>query len=177
MNRDNQQERLEQKKNRNLDNINWYISGFVDGEGSFNVSLRKKSDYLLGWQPVLSFNVSQKEKTLLVLMKKYFKCGIIKQRKDGLYSYDVTNPKDINQAIIPFFKKYYFLSNNKKKNFLLFSKIAKLMFEKKHLNMVGFRKLLLLREKLNEGKGRTRKYSMTDVLESPETIRQTPKGR
>ena len=44
--------------------IGWYLSGFVDGEGSFNVSLRKKADYKVGWQPVLSFNVSQREKTI-----------------------------------------------------------------------------------------------------------------
>jgi len=23
----------------------WYLAGFVDGEGSFNVSLRKRNDY------------------------------------------------------------------------------------------------------------------------------------
>ena len=153
--------------------IYWYISGFVDGEGSFNVSLRKKSDYRLGWQPVLSFNVSQKEITLLTLMKRHLGCGIIKKRKDKLFSYDVTNPKAITENIIPFFRKYYFLSNNKKKNFRIFCKIAKLMEEKKHLENDGFNELLELRERLNEGKGRKRKYTRQNVvLESPETIRQ-----
>lgn len=170
MNRDNQQERLEQK-------LGWYFSGFVDGEGSFNVSLRKKPDYKVGWQPILSFNVSQREKTLLSLMKKHFNCGIIKQRKDGLHSYDVTNPKEIQEVIIPFFNKYSFLSNSKKRNFKIFKQITKLMKDKKHLNPKGFKKLLQLRESLNEGKGRTRKYTMENVLESSETIRQTPKGR
>ena len=104
---------------RNIpEKIGWYISGFVDGEGSFNVSLRKKSDYRVGWQPVLSFNVSQREKTILAIIKRHFGCGIIKRRKDGLYSYDVTNPKAIQGKIIPFFEKYYFLSANKKKTFL-----------------------------------------------------------
>ena len=37
--------------------IGWYLSGFCDGEGSFNISLRKKPDYKSGWQVVLSFNV------------------------------------------------------------------------------------------------------------------------
>jgi len=155
----------------------WYFSGFVDGEGSFNVSLRKKSDYKVGWQPVLSFNVSQREKTILSLMKRHLKCGIIKQRKDGLHSYDVTNPKMIMEVIIPFFEKYKFLSKNKKTNFSIFKRIAKLMIEKKHLKPEGFKKLLKLRESLNEGKGRTRKYTIKNVLESSETIRQTPKGR
>jgi len=79
--------------------------------------------------------------------------------------------------LIPFFEKYKFLSKNKKKNFSIFKRIAKLMIEKKHLKPEGFKKLLKLRESLNEGKGRTRKYTIKNVLESSETIRQTPKGR
>lgn len=155
------------------ENIAWYLSGFSDGEGSFNVSLRKKTDYRVGWQPVLSFNVSQREKTVLELIRKCFNCGIIKQRKDGLYSYDITNPQAIIGIIIPFFKKYYFFSHEKRKNFLIFCKIAKLMSDKEHLQKSGFKKLLYLREKLNIGKGRKRKYTIDNInLESSETIRQ-----
>ena len=154
--------------------VGYYIAGFVDGEGSFNISLRRKSDYKLGWQPVLSFNVSQRERTVLALMKKHFKCGIIKRRKDGLHSYDVTNSTEIQETIVPFFLKYKFLSNDKKRNFSLFAKAAKRMVNKRHLEPNGFRKLLEIREKLNKGRGRTRKYSIKDALESSETIRQGP---
>lgn len=173
MNRGNQQERPKQSIVKKIKpSIAWYIAGFVDGEGSFNVSLRKKPDYKLGWQPILSFNVSQKERTILALMKRHFGCGIIKQRKDGLYSYDVTNPRMIYQVIIPFFETYCFLSQTKKRNFSLFKQIAKIMLDKQHLKPGGFKRLLLLREKLNQGKGRKRKYTMDDVLESSETIRR-----
>ena len=154
--------------------VGWYLAGFADGEGSFNVSLRKKSDYKVGWQPVLSFNVSQREPTILLLVKKHFGCGIIKRRKDGLYSYDVTNPRAIQEVILPFFEKYHFLSEGKKRNYQLFKKIAQLMFEKKHLELNGFKKLVKMREDLNLGKGRKRKYTLNTVLESSETIRQGP---
>lgn len=159
---------------RVTESVGWYISGFVDGEGSFNVSLRRKSDYKVGWQPILSFNVSQREPTLLILMKHYFNCGIIKRRRDGLYSYDVTNPKEIQEIIIPFFEKYKFLSNGKKRNFLIFKKVVALMSGRKHLDSTGFLELLRLREKLNKGKGRTRKYTLENVWESSETTRRTP---
>ena len=76
------------KKKEVPPHIAWYLAGFVDGEGSFNVSLRRKNDYRLGWQVVLSFNVSQKEREILALMKRHFGCGIIKQRKDGLDNLD-----------------------------------------------------------------------------------------
>lgn len=151
--------------------IAWYISGFVDGEGSFNISFRKKSDYKTKWQPVLSFNVSQKEKLILALMKKHFRCGIIKTRKDGLYSYDVTNPTALQEIIVPFFTKYSFLSETKKNNFSLFKQAVQLMAEKRHLTEEGLRELVQTREEINKGAGRTRKYSAADILESSETTR------
>ncbi len=172
MNRDNQQESPEHLFLEIPERVGWYFAGFVDGEGSFNISLRKKSDYRLKWQPVLSFNVSQRDITILALMKRYLKCGIIKKRKDSLYSYDVANPIALQEKIVPFFTKYNFLSSNKKRNFSLFKRAVKIMYEKKHLTKDGLSKLLKIREKINKGKGRKRKYSIEDVLESSETIRQ-----
>ena len=87
--------------------IGYYLAGFTDGEGSFNISLRRKVDYKVSWQVVMSFNVSQKDPTLLYIIKEQLGCGIIKVRKiDNLYSYDATNPKDIIQKVIPYFQKY-----------------------------------------------------------------------
>lgn len=105
-------------------------------------------------------------------MKRHFGVGIIKKRSDGLHSYDVTNPRALQEMIVPFFKKYNFLSQTKKKNFSLFQKAVKLMFEKRHLTAAGLAELLEIREKLNQGAGRTRKYSKDIVLlESSETTR------
>ena len=77
----------------------------------------------------------------------------------------------------PIFTRYNFLSENKKRNFSIFKQVAELMFNKQHLSTNGFNKLLILREKLNLGKGRTRKYTLENVLESSTTIRQGPAKR
>lgn len=147
------------------DNLGYFISGFVEGEGSFNISLRKKADYIVGWQVVMSFNISQKDPSILRIIKDTLDCGIIKVRKfDNLYSYDVTNPKDIIQKVIPYFQEYNFLSKSKIKNFAIFCKVAKLMNQGEHRNFRGLRKILKLRETINEGKGRTRKYGIKDVF-------------
>ena len=42
-------------------NIGYYLAGFTDGEGSFNVSFRPRSDYVFPWKVSLCFNVSQRE--------------------------------------------------------------------------------------------------------------------
>lgn len=162
------------RKGFNRDKKGWFLAGFVEGEGSFNVSLRKKSDYRLGWQVVLSFNVSQKDKEVLDLLKKELDCGIIKVRKfDGLHSLDITNPSEIIYKVIPYFQKFSLFSSNKRKNFEIFCQIANLMKEGNHRTINGLKKILTLREELNKGKARKRKYEYDDVFpvkKSSETI-------
>jgi hypothetical protein len=113
----------------------------------------------------MSFNVSQKDPSILRILKDTLACGIIKVRKfDNLYSYDVTSPKDIIQKVIPYFQKFNFLSKSKIRNFDIFCKIAKLMDRGEHRNFEGLRAILELREIINEGKGRTRKYGIKDIF-------------
>jgi len=144
----------------------YYLAGFVDGEGSFNVSLRKKPDYIIKWQVVLSFNVSQKDITVLEILRKTLNCGIIKTRKrDGLFLYEVTSIQDINQKVIPYFSNIGFISRTKIVNFEIFTKIADLVRRGKHKRLDTLKEILILREKLNLGKGRKRKYSIKDIFE------------
>ena len=153
--------------------LNFFLSGFVEGEGSFNVSLRRKIDYKVNWQVVMSFNVSQKDPSVLKILKDQLGCGIIKVRKkDNLHSFDVTKPKEIIEKVIPFFQKYPVLSESKKRNFAIFCKIASLMERGEHRNLSGLRKILEFRESLNEGKGRTRKYGINDIFpkENPQRL-------
>lgn len=164
------------RKDLDAEKLGYFLAGFVEGEGSFNVSLRRKDDYKVNWQVVMSFNVSQKDPSLLFLIKKELRCGIIKVRKrDGLYSFDVTKPQDICKKVIPYFLRYQVQSVSKRKNFSLFCKVAQLMQKGEHRNQRGLKLILELREQINEGKGRTRKYGIENVFptqKSSETIRR-----
>jgi hypothetical protein len=158
-------------------NIGWYLSGFTDGEGSFNVALRKREDYCLGWKVSLCFNVSQKERQILALFKRYLGCGTLRERKDGIVYYEVNNFNAIWNNIIPFFEKFDFMSSKKKRDFSKFKKIAKIVKEGKHLTKEGLIEILKLREDMNEGGKREHKYYevIRDLpKESSETIRQVP---
>ena len=53
------------------DSIGYYFAGFVDGEGSFHLTFRKRSDYTLPWKVSLCLNVSQKDKVILALVKRH----------------------------------------------------------------------------------------------------------
>jgi len=163
-----------------LKNINpkdgYYIAGFTDGEGSFNVSLKKRNDYAGEWKITASFNISQKDRVILSWIKKILDCGTLRERLDGVVYYEVTNVTSLKEKIIPFFVKFNFISSKKKTNFSIFKQIVDLMSEGQHLNKEGLEKVLQLRETLNEGKGRKRKYALSDVIkieESSETKRKT----
>ena len=144
--------------------IGWYLAGFADGEGSFNVSIKKADEHILGWKLTLSFNVSQKDPTVLALYKRHLGCGTIRYRKDGIGYFEVTGITALNERVTPFFRKYHFLSATKKHNFVIFQKILAEVNQPSHLSKEGFTSILQLREQLNVGRGRKRKYSVTNVI-------------
>ena len=140
-----------------------YLAGFTDGEGSFNVSFRKRKDYKIPWKISLSFNVSQKDPVILSQFKKHLKCGSMRERKDdGVWYYEVTNFDAIQNNVIPFFNRFGFLSAKKKRDFSKFQQIAKLIENKDHLTVEGIKKILKIRKEMNDG-GK-RKYSDEEIL-------------
>jgi hypothetical protein len=160
------------------DQIGHYLAGFADGEGSFNVSFRQREDYKAPWKISLCFNISQKDKVILALYKRYLGCGTLRSRPDGVWYYEVNNFNAIWENVIPFFKKYKFLSAKKKRDFSKFCQIAKLIKVNQHLTKEGKKEILNIRREMNDGGNR--KYSEQEILEkleyikeSSETIRQT----
>lgn len=138
--------------------IGWYLSGFADGEGSFMVVFRPRKDYRTSWKISLCFNVSNKDKVILSLFKRYLKCGTLRKRKDGVYYYEVNNIKSLKENVIPFFEKFKFLSSKKKKDFSVFKKILQIILENKHQTKEGIARILSLRKELNRD---TTKESIT----------------
>ena len=159
--------------------IGYYLAGFADGEGSFNVSFRKRKDYSQPWKISLCFNVSQRDKVILALFKKHLRCGTLRRREDGVWYYEVNNFTAIVNNVIPFFRQFGFLSAKKKRDFSKFQRLAKMMAEQRHLNERGIKEILEIRGQMNDGGAGRRKYSDSDILrhlkseQSPETTRQT----
>ena len=156
--------------------IGYYLAGFTDGEGSFNVSFRKRKDYAMPWKISLCFNVSQRDKVILTQFKRHLKCGTLRSRKDGVWYYEVNNFTAITENVIPFFRRFGFLSAKKKRDFSKFRELAELIRQGDHLTEEGIRAILRIRDSMNDG-GK-RKYSDADILscfesgKSSETTRQ-----
>ncbi len=157
--------------------IGWYLAGFADGEGSFNVSFRPRVDYSNPWKVSLCFNVSQRDAVILALFKKHLECGTMRQRQDGVWYYEVNNLTPILENVIPFFERFHFLSAKKKRDFAKFNQMALLIKQGRHLTREGIEEILRIRREMNDGGNR--RYSDEYILstfENPQRLHARPPG-
>lgn len=147
------------------DQLGHYLAGFVDGEGSFNVSLKKVNDRTLGWRVSACFNVSQRERQVLELLQKSLGCGTIRARTDGVHYFEVNGYHDLHERVIPFFRKYPLRSSSKCETLEIFSKICEMMCAGDHLSVDGVCKIVELRNKMNNETSK-RHHSDSEILES-----------
>ena len=142
--------------------IGYYLAGFTDGEGSFNFSFRRRNDYKHGWKISACFNVSNKEISILNLFKKYLECGTLRSRPDGVWYYEVNNLNDLINRVVPFFKKYSFLSDKKRNDFAIFCEILNMLLCGRERSEASIREIMYLRNQMNYG-GK-RKFSDDEIL-------------
>ena len=176
---DNQQERP--SSSSWLDQIpcdlgNW-VAGFVDGEGSFNVPIRRERDRGLPWRVSLSFNVSQIGRELPELLRSVFGVGTVRDRGDGVHYFEVTRPRELFERVFPFFERFQ-LRSPKQGDLAIFREITELVLSGRHLSTEGIGDILILRSPMN--RGGKRRYDEKYILavlrdwESSEAIRKAP---
>ena len=91
-------------------------------------------------------------------------CGFIRpDRSDKTLKFEVRSIKDLVQNVLPHFQQFPLLSP-KQADVLKLTSICQLIFEKKHLELDGFRRIVSLAMEMNpSGK---RKYSGSEILNS-----------
>ena len=164
---DDQQERLD-----------GYIAGYVDGEGSFSVTVNRNPTSRFKLQLVPEFHVSQNgdRREVLDLIQKRLGCGYIKRngKKDRVIVFVVRRRQDLLTKVIPFFERTPLISS-KQSEFETFAKVVNAMALGEHLSELGFSQLLELGLSMN-GHGRFRQVRWQSLVghpESPETVRRT----
>ncbi len=148
---DNQQGRLEA----------WWITGFVDGEGCFSISIFKNVTTTAGVQIFPEFVVTQGAKSLEALkrLQDFFGCGRIYENKrkdnhrESLYRYCVRSKSDLRDKIIPFFRKYP-LKTLKHQDFLVFCEVMDMIESRAHLKPEGLNTIRNLAATTNRRKTR-----------------------
>ena len=130
----------------------WWVTGFVDGEGSFIINTTKSKTTKIGFSVKLIFSISMhhSDEALLHSLKAFFKgAGHIIHTKNYV-AYRVENFSEIMEHIIPHFLAYP-CQSTKFINFYLFKAVADLMNKKEHLSLEGYIKLLSFKAAFKKG--------------------------
>ena len=103
-----------------------YITGFVDGEGTFSVSFNYRAKLNTNVEVRPSFSISQHKRNLEILkrIRDYFGVGSIRfSKRDQNYKYEVRSLNDLLKKVIPHFEEFP-LRTTKQKDFKLFREIC-----------------------------------------------------
>ncbi len=137
-----------------------YIVGLVDGEGSFTAYVRdpnsnKKIKRRVRAEPRFYGKLQESDKAILYELKKFFKCGNVYFQKDkrknhqDCYRYEVASRQELNDIIVPFFKKNPLKIRSKRKDFKIFIEIMQRIKKGEHLKNDGLIYLYNLKQKMH----------------------------
>ena len=144
-----------------------FVTGFVDAEGCFTISIRKKfNGSSFTYYSEARFAISLHKNDLMVLeaIKSYFggKGNIVKHGSDSL-QYVITSIKQIITMILPHFDNYPLITK-KYADYILFKEAVNLINNKKHLTKEGLTKVISIRASMNLGLSDELKVNFPGIL-------------
>lgn len=133
-----------------------YVCGFVDGEGSFVISISKHKTKKLGLDARLAFEIELRadDEEILKSIQETLECGRIYYLNYERYGWNphvelkVSSIVDIRDKLIPFFQKHS-LRGKKRNSFAIFVQAAELFYRKEHLTKEGIVNLRSLQKRMN----------------------------
>ena len=129
----------------------WWLTGFIEGEGSFSIGIRKSTSHNTGYQVSLIFHISQhlKDVELMKDLIKYFQAGgLIFRKEHPLVVYQVIKFSEIEEKVIPFLNKYP-LQGVKRLVFEDWKKAAAIVKTKGHLTLKGLEEIKKIKDGMN----------------------------
>src|ERR671930_1746328 len=135
-----------------------YVSGYVDGEGCFTVSISPRAKLVAGWEVRPSLSVSQNgdRAEVLYAIQTHFGCGSIRpDRSDKTLKWETRRLEDLLDRVIPHFERYPLLSG-KRFDFAAFADICRLMAGGAHRTREGLVRIIELVSEMNPSG--TRRY-------------------
>lgn len=152
-----------------------FITGLIDAEGSFVVTILKNPRYRLGWviQARFQFKLHEKDRDLVLAVQDFYdKIGYISNINNRNSSrsaeFRVTNIKDL-YVIISHLESNPLLTN-KCADFLLFKEICSIILENKHYTPEGLQIIINNKASMNWGLSENLKESFTLTLPTPRTL-------
>ena len=151
----NQQERLDPQ----------WVTGFVDGEGCFHISMNKQEEMSTGWQVLPEFRIVQhaRDEALLKELQRFIEAGKVVVNHDSRKELRIRRLDELKK-VTAFFENHP-LKTRKRRDFEIFNEVLRLMQHHKHLTKEGLERIANLCWQMN------RKVKPR-YLESSETLRR-----
>ena len=127
----------------------WWVTGFTDGEGCFDVSIIENKNLQLGWEVQHRFAIALhvKDKALLQYIQSHLGVGKIYKHGPKALQFRVKSFKELDTVINHF--KMYPLMTNKCSDLKLFIMVHEIMRGKEHLTQEGLIKILAIKASMN----------------------------
>lgn len=149
-----------------------FITGLIDAEGSFVVTILKNPRYRLGWviQTRFQFKLHEKDRDLVLAIQYFYNnIGYISNiNKRNSVEFRVTNIKDL-YLIISHLESNSLLTN-KYADFLLFKEICSIVIKNNHYTPEGLQKILNNKAALNWGLSDNLKANFPLTLQTPRPL-------
>ena len=161
-----------------VENLNlnpWRVTGFVDAEGCFHVSITERKDRKLGWAVVPRFSIGLhiRDKGPLEDIKKFFGAGQITRYGPQSLQFLITNQKDL-ASVYSHFKKWKLISN-KEVDFELWGEVLAIIKSKEHLTLGGLHQILAIKASINLGLSEKHHLSFPGIVPVIRPVVSKPK--
>ena len=124
------------------------MTGFIDGEGCWHISISKNKKLKLGWRfNFFSIGLHLKDKSILEKVKYFFTAGSITKQGNKLIQLRINSQKELGVVIDHVYK--FNLKTEKSADFQLFKQAFDLMELKEHLTDDGLRKIVAIKAYMN----------------------------
>jgi NADH:ubiquinone oxidoreductase subunit K len=132
----------------------WFITGLLDAEGSFVITILNNSRYKTGWtvQARMQIKMHERDRLLILSIQKFFGgIGYVsKFNNSSTVEFRVSTLKDIVNVVIPHFDKYPLITK-KYYDYMLFKQVVLFMLNKVHNTLEGLQKIVNYKASLNLG--------------------------
>ena len=149
-----------------LSELNWHITGFVDGDGSFPVVLSPVPDRKFGWLIQPRFEIELRNNTdsitTLKIIQRVIGISTTILQADRFVKMNVTNRRLLLERVIPFFGRYR--PALKQSEFGLLKYITQSLEAKKHMEESGFKEIVKEIFSLPTNSEQRRSWTFKDVL-------------
>ncbi len=160
----NQQERLSK-----TEAARWFLAGFIEGEGSFTVSIKEHPGAKYGFYVDPEFFIYQhrSRRRILELARETFGTGRIypKPGNPEVLVFAITCRRSLREKVLPFVDKYLLPFTARRRQVELFKAIVLALERKDHHSPAGLARIVEQAYALNpDGKGKERKRPLPEVL-------------